>query len=486
VPVPGFVLPTSRSEARQDLEFFNISAPLEWSFGSTTLTVIPAYRHAQMQYSVLFGFFYEDGYGIGTLAPKPETSNAKSLETRLSGENGPLKWVAGLYYYNEDQSQDLHIDYGYLTNGGYVLNPTTVSYAGFGQASLAIADHIRLIGGLRDTADSRGLDGANYLVSPIAFNGPPPPSGAACAFPEPAQPQCLIDTYFGRHTYHNISGKGGVEADVLTDSLFYATASRGFKAGGFSQQSALGMPGQAQPFEPEILTSYETGLKSRFLNDRLQVNVSGFYWDYKNHQEPVVTYSNVPGIVNQVYLNAGTSTIFGGDFDIITRPWSGGTVTADVEYAHSKYENFTYTTPTFAYSPSSYGCPVASRNPGLTTLDCSGYQVSRTPEWSGNVSVDQSMNVGTGELDANINVTFASARWLGTDFISSERANAYGKLDTSLTYRGAGNRWSVSAFVRNITNAAIYTDAAKDAFSSMVYADIQPPRTYGTRVSLKY
>jgi iron complex outermembrane receptor protein len=486
VPVPGFVQPSNRSEARQNLDFFNVSAPFDWSFGSTTLTVIPAYRHAQMQYAILLGFVYQDGYGIGTIPPKPETSNAKSLETRLSGENGPFKWVAGLYYYDENQSQDLSIDYGYLTNGLYNLNPTTVSYAGFGQASLAITDHIRLIGGLRDTADSRGLDGNDYLVSPIAFNGPPPPAGAACAFPVPTQPQCLVDSYSGRHTYHNVSWKGGFEADVFGDSLYYATASRGFKAGGFSQQSTLGAPGQAQPFKPETLTSYETGLKSRFLNERLQLNLSGFYWDYKDHQEPVVTYSNVPGIVNQIYLNAGTSTIFGGNLDLIGRPWSGGTINAAVEYAHSKYENFAYTTPTFAYSPTSYGCPVSSQNPGLTTLNCAGYQVSRTPEWSGTVGIDQTINVGRGELDANINVNFASARWLGTDFIASERAAAYGKLDTSLTYRGAGDRWSVSAFVRNITNAAIYTDASKNAFSSLVYADIQPPRSYGTRVTFKY
>ena len=68
----------------------------------------------------------------------------------------------------------------------------------------------------------------------------------------------------------------------------------------------------------------------------------------------------------------------------------------------------------------------------------------------------------------------------------AERVKGYGKLDASLTYRGASNRWSLTGFVRNITNAAVYTEAAKNPFSSLIYANIQPPRSYGGQVSFKF
>ena len=486
IPVPGFVRPTRLSDARQDLNFYNLSAQLDWRFGSTTLTIIPAYRNSRIRNTALLGFLFQNGYGLGNLPSRPETSHAISVEARLSGDSDKLKWVAGLYFFDERQFQQLVINNGFLSSNGWEDSPSTQSYAAFGQATYAVTDNVRLIGGLRYTSDRRALDGKFYLVSPNAFQGAPPPSAAACAFPVPTQPQCLIDTFSGRRTYKNVSWKGGFEADVFEDSLLYATASRGFKAGGFNQQSTLGKPGEADPFRPETLTAYEVGLKSRLLGNRLQLNVSGFYWDYKDHQEPFITFSNVPGIVGQIYYNAGKIEVYGGNLDVVYRPWKGGTLSGSVEYAHSVYKSFTITTPTFAYSPQSFGCPVASQNPGITTLDCAGFEVSRTPKLSGRVGFAQDIAVGDGNLVADGSVTFASARWIGTDFVPAERVKGYGKLDASLTYRGPSNNWSLKGFVRNITNAAVYTEAAKNPFSSLIYANIQPPRSYGAQVSFKF
>ena len=485
VPVPGFVRPTRFSDARQDESFYNLSAQFDWHFGAATLTIIPAYRDARIQNTNLLGFLFANGYGLGNLPASPETSHATSLEARLSGDSGRLKWVAGLYYFNEKQFQQLVINNGFLSSNGWNDRPSTLSYAAFGQATFALADHVRLIGGLRYTSDKRALDGQFYLISPNAFQGPPPAAAAACAFPFPTQAQCLIDTFSGRKTYHNVSWKGGFEADVFDDSLLYATISRGFKAGGFNQQSTLGAPGQADPFKPETLTSYEAGLKSRFLGNRLQVNISGYYWDYKDHQEPFITFSNVPGIVNQLYFNAGKIEVYGGDLDVIARPWTGGTVSGSVEYAHSQYKSFLITTPTFAYSPQSFGCPVASQNPGLTTVNCAGFEVSRTPQFAGRVGVDQEFGLGRGKLIADASVTFASARWIGTDFVPAQRVKAYGKLDASLTYRDPAD-FSVTAFVRNINNALVYTEASKNPFSSLIYANIQPPRSYGVQAAFHF
>jgi iron complex outermembrane receptor protein len=451
------------------------------------LTVLPAYRHSSMQYSGQFGFLLEEGYGIGNIPPKPQTSSATSLEIRLAGDTNRLKWVTGFYFANEDQFEEYAINGGYLQSVAPIANYGTKSLAGFAQATYAVVEHFRLIGGVRYTTDQRSLtNGQTYIVTPAAFLGPPPPQAVACALGVQTQPQCLVDSYAGQKTFDNISWKGWFEADVLSNSLFYATASRGFKAGGFNTQSAAGEPGQALSYSPETLTSYETGLKSRFLDNRLQVNVSGYYWDYKNHQEPTLTYTNVPGVTNLIYENAGASTIYGGDLDIVARPWQGGTIETSVEYAHSFYNSFDVSIPTFSYSPAAKACPVTSQNPVTTTLSCAGFQVSRVPAWSGNLGLTQDIELARGKLIANGLLTFASGRWLGTDFIPIERAKSYTKLDAQLTYQPPSARWSITAFIRNITDARIYTDGARDPFSPLVYADIQPPRSYGGRLSYNF
>ena len=484
VPVPGFVRSTVPSDAHQELKFYNASAELDWDVGFGTLTVIPAYRHASMQYAVPVGFLVDNGSNVGSLPPHPLTSNYTSLETRLSGNVGRLQYVGGLFYDNETQAEQYTVNGGYLENVGEVDTLGARSYAAFGQATFEVIDHVRLIGGLRYTADRRELlNGQSYLISPVAFLGPPAPQAAPCTIPAPTQPQCLVDTFAGSKTFTNVSFKAGMEADVFDNSLAYATVSRGFKAGGFNEESVLGAPGTALPIQPETLTSYEAGLKSRFLDNRLQVNSSVYYWDYQNHQEPVLTYTNVPGVTNLVFLNAGASRIAGATLDAEALLWTGGTISTSVEYANSKYKSFTKTIPTFAYSPASTGCRIAAQSAGNTTLDCSGFEVSRTPQWSGATSLAQEVGLPTGSLTGKATVSFATSRWLGTDFIPVERVNGYAKLDLFTTYKPLSDKWSVTGFVRNVNNAAVYTEASKNPFSSLVYADIQPPRTYGVRVS---
>lgn len=484
---PPFVRNSQPTDAGQNLNFYNVSAQLDWQIGGAKLTVIPAYRRSEMQYSPLLGFTYYNGGSLGAIPARPETSDASSVEARLSGESGRLTWLAGLFFFNEDQYQQYAIDGGFVQNLGNIARYKTTSYAAFTQNTFELLPSVRLIVGARYTSDERKLlDGQSYVISPSAFIGGAPPSAAACAFPAPTQPQCLVDTYQGRKVFTNFSWKIGFEADVFDNSLFYATASRGFKAGGFNVQSAAGTPGQALLYQPEVLTSYETGLKSRFLDNKLQLNVSAFYWDYKNHQEPVLTYTNVPGLTNLIYQNAGAAEIYGGTVDIIAKPWRGATLNASAEFAKSRYIAYSVSVPTFSYSPAGNGCRVAASNPATTTLDCSGFEVARTPKWSGNLGFNQDFALGKGTLTANANLSFSSSRWLGVDFIPLSRANAYGKVDASLTYRAPQDRFSITGFVRNITDAKIYTDGLKEPFSPLFYGNIQPPRTYGVRLGANF
>src|SRR3546814_3257159 len=65
--------------------------------------------------------------------------------------------------------------------------------------------------------------------------------------------------------------------------MVYASATRGFKSGGFQL-------GDGRPFLPEYVWSYEVGLTSTLLDRRLRANFSAFYYDYTNLQ--VVEYTN--------------------------------------------------------------------------------------------------------------------------------------------------------------------------------------------------
>jgi iron complex outermembrane recepter protein len=489
---PGSVSSPGRGDAIQDLRFWNISADLHWTFDFADLVVLPAYRNANMRYAVEPSFLFDVGNPFGAFPERPETSHQTSVESRLSNNSDRLKWVTGLYYYDETQFVQNEVNSGLIQDVGQVSNLDSLSYAGFGQATFSVTDRFRLIGGARYTSDERKLtDGATYAINPTyagaSILAPP------CLPPNP-QTTCLLESYEGSRTFRNGSWKVGMEMDVAPESMLYATASTGFKAGGFNQTVAVDAPPgstQASEFGPEKLLAYELGLRNRFFDDRLQINAEGFYWDYLNHQEAHVALSG-NGVVGLDFQNAGNARIEGGSLDLVFKPFRSGTFHSAVEFADSKYTKFTYLQNASFLLPGSTACavtPTTIVNSGgpVVSVNCSGFQMTRSPKWSGNGGYSQEFSLSGGrEIEANIDVAFASQRWLAADFIPIERANAYATLDGSLAYH-AREGWSVTGFVRNVTNSHVYSGAQEAPYSpGVAVASIGPPRMYGARLDYKF
>lgn len=488
---PGTVVAPGPDRGRQDMDFYNISGQFDWTISpSATLTIMPAYRYSSIRNDTLIGgTFLTNGYGIGNLPADAETSKQTSLEVRLTGTLGALKYVAGGYYFNEDQFQLYGIYGGALQSNGVASNFGTKSYSAFGQATLAVAERVRLIGGLRYTSDKRSIsNGVSYYVAPQILLPTDP-----CFVPLAVlgQAQCATDRYAGSKTFTDVSWKGGVEADIAGEGLLYATVSRGFKAGGFNTQSTAAKPGsgtvvgEALPFQPETLISYEAGLKTRFLDNQLQINVEGFYWDYKGHQEPRIAFTPA-GALNLIYFNAGKAYSYGAAVDVIARPWRGATISATAEYVKSKYVDFVYEVPSAFFSPASTGCKVGASAGGQTPIDCSGFELARTPKLTASVNIAQSFDLGEGKVIANADMTYASSRWLAVDFIPIERAKAYATLGLALTYRAPRDAFSITGYVRNVTNATPYTFAITGGLFPVYSANLSSPRSYGARLSVSF
>ncbi len=78
---------------------------------------------------------------------------------------------------------------------------------------------------------------------------------------------------------------------------------------------------QLQPIRPETITSYEVGVKSDFLDDRVRLNAAGFYYQYHDLQ----IFNLVPAAANgglpvNVLTNAPRATIKGLDAELDAKP----------------------------------------------------------------------------------------------------------------------------------------------------------------------
>lgn len=467
-PPIGFLVSPVGTDFYRDNRFWNLSAEATWDFGPATLTVLPALRDVRIS---------ERNYpaGLRNTIPKA-TSRQGSVETRLSKTTERLKWVAGVYWFNEDQDADQRIYQGFLQDNIGAYSPSTESRAAFGQATLNVTDTLRLIGSARYTEDKSSVNGS------IRTNSP---SGLPPGTPLPA----LLANFGGHRTFHDTTWKAGFEYDVADSSMLFGTVATGFKAGGFNQTVA-----PMDTYEPEKLTASTLGLRNRFLNNRLQLNLEAFHWKYKDNQIAHVVFDPL-GNINLVTQNAGKATIQGINLDLVARPSSADTVHAFLEYNDASYDKFVYSSAysifgTPLFNPASTGCPVGTPYAGslfgtqLINVDCSGFGLPRAPRWTGSFGWDHALTFASGaNLVLGVSGQYVGKRWLGFEFVANQRASSYTTLDVDLTWMSANDSWSVAGYVRNLTDKAAYTGGAVQGFAPpLVYATIAAPRTYGLRL----
>lgn len=446
-----------------DYHPWGISGDAEWDLGWGTLSVIPALRHNDGSYltnSGTFPYFVDEDDRTG------------SLETRLGNSSKQLSWTVGAYYFNEHQAYDSLVDTQPVsTTYSSVPKLDDQNWAFFGQTTYSLTDTLRLITGVRYTDERKQIDGGGYVSS----GGKAPVSSS----------------FTDSKTWTSTNWKGGLEYDLAQQSMLYLTASTGFKAGGF------GTAGSAViPYDPEQLKAYELGLKNRFLNNTLQLNAEVFYWDYLNQQVAHLGPSPLGGGAAYYTTNAGRATMKGLDLSAVYQFTRMDTVKLDVEYDQSRYNSFTYNENVGYANALNTGCaigPVHAITVGgvavpVNTIDCSGFEAEKAPKWSGNFDYEHMFPWHNGaNVIADLGTRASSAMWGAVDFIPNERLHSFTQTNFNLSYTSPNQMWTLGAYVRNIENSSVYTNAFQAQFvPGLVAASILAPRTYGATLEVKF
>lgn len=462
------------SKVRQDIDSWGISGHLDWDLGPATLTIIPAYQRVvndSQSYPAL------SFLSVNPYTGEPTASDAQTLEVRFGNSDGPVTWVVGGYFFNEDQASLNEVSLGRASDTAFVGDLNTRAYAAFGEVTYSLTDSFRLTGGLRYTDETKSVDAHRYarkgsLACPAGGNGP----GQSCELLTSGGTNVK-----GTYSASRLNYKAGVEFDAGPDSLLYATISTGFKSGGQSNADL-------DPYKPEDVTAYTIGSKNQFLGRTITLNVEGFYYNYKDRQENFASLDRGGAQVSSLF-NAGKAIAKGGSVELSWDPSPNDSFRVTAEYVDSEYKDFSYRTYRAANPDARTACavtPVQGGNAqiGYWQINCDGFQLPRTPNWAGSVSYNHTFDLANGaRIDFSPNMTFASSRWLSAEIVENARAKGYAVFNASLTYRTADDNLSVQAFVRNIGNEAVYTGAQQAPFiNNYDGLDIQAPRTYGVRV----
>lgn len=483
-PGIGGLLTSPSGNGFVDIETYNIGAEISYDFGPATLTILPAYRDAKLSDITYVPGFYDRNHSH---------DQQTSVEARLSHASASLKWVLGGYYFDEDQGTFGGLPIATILQGvnAQTNSPSanTRSYAAFGQATVSLTSTLRLTGGLRYTYERKVQTGATAL-----YGFPTPTGCAGTAVFDPATIQqplfCRTDIpLVGRLTYNNVTFKAGAEFDLAAHSMAYVNVSTGFKSGGFFAAPA------PNTFRPEKLTAFAAGIKNRFLDNRLQVNLETFFYRYRDHQEAHLGPTSLPGVFTFLTENAGRAESYGAALDLVYAATPHDRFSLLAQYNKSKYDTFIYNNPTAAFGPPVTGCAVGPLINGNQAVDCSGKQLVRAPTWSGSAGYSHTFALASGAaIEASGSVDFASSSYLSIDFLESAQQSTYAIGNVDLTYTPDSKRWSVTAYVHNVTDQAVYTQAFRSPFISAAnpiigglnLGSIRPPRTVGARIRYNF
>ena len=191
--------------------------------------------------------------------------------------------------------------FGTGTNESIVDND---SVAIFAQGTWHATEQLDLTAGIRHTEDKRETE----IVQ-----------AAGAAAGGALQPG-VYNTDYGKTNYTLVASY------TFTEELMaYAKVATGYVAGGV--MSSI-------PYGPEEVESYEAGVKSQFLDNRLRVNAVAFFMDYTDLQ--VQTF--IDGVQN--FQNAGSAEITGLELEVDAVPLDGLTLSGTLGWTDFEYQEF--------------------------------------------------------------------------------------------------------------------------------------------------
>ena len=201
---------------------------------------------------------------------------ADTFELQLSGSTDNMDYVIG-YYMLEDDAYTSNPQSYFMGGSAIVQNYSGAgeSEAIFGQFSYRFADDWTVTLGARSTEEDK--TGFKEYVGIISASG--------------------------KGSFDDTTSTFILEHDFSESTNVYLKVAEGFKAGGFNAESSNPFAAST-PYAPETVESKELGLKGRYFDNRMMLNVA--YFD-NAHEDMQISYFNADAAAASEVINNSAS-----------------------------------------------------------------------------------------------------------------------------------------------------------------------------------
>ena len=449
-----------------------------------------------------------------------------SEEIQLSGGGDRIKWVAGLYYWdqkgtnrdaryavNEFRTLPGHEQPQFLLSDVYnsdrclalnnpATNPNNLlpcevvagaiilpnfsydtltrndqdGYAVFGETTISLTDKLDLTLGARyhnQTNKAYSLAIAPN-AAPLAPEGNLYTEGnpwiSAGNLTDPTSVQFDQDTY-----------KAALQMQFTDNVMGYLSYSEGFDSGGVSStQTSVGRV--FFPYDPQLIKNTEIGVRSDLADGHVRFNATVFHSDWDNIQNAgvvfdPVTHAQLPQLVT---TNVGTAHADGVEIELTLVPTNRLTFNVNVGLLDTGYDYIA---------------------PGTQFLD-TRTEFAQAPDTTYNVGMQHVADLKNGgSFTTRIDYAYTSQFWRSLPFLRMDwygpknggpvpagydESGDWGVWNARFSYEPAAKNYSVAIFGTNLTNEYMLNSGFFHGIWGYDFATVSRPRELGASITFRF
>lgn len=421
------------------------------------------------------------------------TVESFTQEFRLTGETDRLNWIVGANYHH-DETEDVPIqtyidnssahafesNFGIVAEGGINYGNYDVdSYGIFAHAEYELTNSLSAQVGIRYNQEERNYSGcaqdiggggtAEILTTAQMFGNdgsPPVVIGINdCYVLDPENNFEPVDNIEETLDEDNFPWKLGLSWSATDSALIYGYVSKGFKAGTVPVVGAS-TTDQYTPVTQESVLAYEVGAKTGFWDNRVNMNVAAFYYDYEDKQLRGRILDPIFGPL-EALVAIPTSRVYGIESQFLASPMDGLTLDVAFTYVDTEVEDY------MGYD--SLG----------TLTDLSGTPFPFSPEWHVTSNVDYEFpltDTYTGFVGASLTYEDDTSAGIGAPDILA--IDSYTLLDLRAGVETSDGRYRLMLWGKNVTDE-YYWGNAMLTYDTIVRFPYKPA-TYGVDFSIRF
>lgn len=371
-------------------------------------------------------------------------SESYAQEVNLIGKTGPLEWIAGAYYFHENN--EIAIPVIILNTAPLIqaVRERTNSFALFGDVTISLATALRLNLGLRYNHETKKFR-SDLFADTTALGG-----GSVAIGDVPSQAKS-----------NKLLPKVGLQYDFTSDIHGYVQWQRGYKSGGQNLQL---LP----QFGPEQIDAYELGLKTQFADRRITANFAAFYYDYSGLQMTTLIPPTVTAVRN------ADARVYGAELELRAEVSRNFNLSGALTYLNARFKNF-----------SDFDAAQ-----GGILVDLDGKALPHAPDFTAQAAADYTIPLGDGffsKLTLRGDVFHSGSVVLRYFGRPSDSQSAYTVANVSATLSMMDDKANLRFFVKNVGDKLYLQHVSYAGQLPEAYiGNYSKPREWGMSVSYRF